>query len=89
MVPKAIDPEDLELLKTIADGTMYFRPVQDEPSDSPRWVGQVERLQRLEREGLIRMPAPREPGDPPGYPAGVGPCQVTPEGRKVLDKVKA
>ena len=45
-VPKTMDPEDVELLKLIADGTTHFRPVQDEPSDSPRWVGQVERLRR-------------------------------------------
>jgi hypothetical protein len=88
IVLKAIDPEDLELLKTIADGTTNFHPVQDEPSDSPRWVGQVERLCRLEREGLIRMPEP-ETGDQPGYPAGVGPCQLTTEGRKALEKAKA
>jgi hypothetical protein len=89
MVLKAIDPEDLELLKTIANGTTRFRPVQDEPSDSPRWVGQVERLQRLEREGLISMPQPEKPADRPGYPAGVGPCRLTTEGRKALAKVKA
>ena len=88
-MPKAIDPEDLELLKTLADGPTHFRPVQDEPSDSPRWVGQVERLRRLEREGLIRMPEPEKPGHQPGYPAGVGPCRLTTEGRKALEKVKA
>ena len=88
MVLKAIDQQDLELLKTIAKGTTHFSPVQDEPSDSPRWVGQVERLRRLEREGLIRMPEP-EPGDQPGYPAGVGPCQLTTAGRKALENVKA
>jgi len=37
MVPKTMDSEDVELLKLIADGTTHFRPVQDEPSDSPRW----------------------------------------------------
>jgi hypothetical protein len=88
MMPKAIDAEDLELLNTIAGGTTRFGPVQDEPSDSPRWVGQVERLRRLEREGLIRMPEP-DPGDQPGYAAGVGPCELTTRGRKALENVKA
>ena len=59
-MPKTVDPEDVELLKLIADGTTHFRPVQDEPSDSPRWVGQVERLRRLRSDGLIRMPEPED-----------------------------
>ena len=74
MVPKTMDPEDVELLKLIADGTKHFRPVQDEPSDSPRWVGQVERLLRLRSQGLIRMPEPEKYDDRPGYAAGAGPC---------------
>jgi hypothetical protein len=89
MVPKAIDPEDVELLKMIAEGTTHFGPVQDEPSDSPRWVGQVERLRRLRRQGLIRMPEPEQPGDPPGYPGGVGPCELTPRGREIVEQSTA
>jgi len=88
IVLKAIDQEDLELLKTIANGATHFGPAQDEPSDSPTWVGQVERLRRLEREGLIRMPEP-DPRDQSGYPAGVGPCQLTTAGRKALENLKA
>jgi hypothetical protein len=88
MMPRAIDAEDLDLLNAIAAGTTRFGPVQDEPSDSPRWVGQVERLRRLEREGFIRMPEP-DPGDQPGYAAGVGPCELTTRGRKALENVKA
>ncbi len=79
-----MDAEDIELLKLIAGGTTQFRPVQDEPSDSPRWAGQVERLQRLRQEGLIRMPEPTRDDDQPGYPAGVGPCELTPAGRTAL-----
>jgi hypothetical protein len=84
---KTIDKEDLELLKTIANGTTHFQPVQDEPSDSPRWTGQVERLRRLERQGLIRMPKPEQSDDRPGYPAGVGPCRLTADGQKVIEKL--
>ena len=83
-MPKAIDPEGLELLKLIAEGATHFRPVQDEPSDSPRWVGQVERLRRLRRQGLIRMPEPEPQDDLPGYPAGVGPCELTDDGRETV-----
>lgn len=81
-----MDAEDIELLKLIADGSTNFRPVQDEPSDSPRWVRQVERLQRLRGEGLIRMPEPARDRDQPGYPAGVGPCELTAEGRDALGR---
>jgi len=88
MGPNTMDSEDVELLKLIADGTTSFRPVQDEPSDSPRWVRQVERLCRLRGQGLIRMPEPEKHDDRPGYPAGVGPCELTHQGRKVLDKAK-
>ena len=86
MVPRTMDAEDMELLKLIAGGATDFRPVQDEPSDSPRWVQEVERLQRLRREGLIRMPEPTRDDHQPGYPAAVGPCELTAEGREVLDK---
>jgi hypothetical protein len=85
-VPKTIDAEQLQLLKLIADGATHFRPVQDEPSDSPRWTGQVERLLRLRGEGLIRMPEPERDDDKPGYPAGVGPCELTAEGRDAVGK---
>jgi hypothetical protein len=88
-MPKAMDSEDVELLKMIADGTTYFRPVQDEPSDSPRWMQQVERLRQLGSLGLIRMPEPEKHDEQPGYPAGVGPCELTADGGKVLDKFKA
>jgi hypothetical protein len=84
MVPKALDAEDLEMLKLIAAGTTYFRPVQDEPSDSPRWLRQVERLRGLRGQGLIRMPEPEEQPDQPGYAAGVGPCELTAKGRDAL-----
>jgi hypothetical protein len=84
MVPRTMDAEDIELLKLIAGGATNFRPVQDEPSDSPRWTQEVERLQRLRREGLIRMPEPTRDDDQPGYPAGVGPCELTPAGRNAL-----
>jgi hypothetical protein len=89
MVPKAIDSADLELLKLIAKGATHFRPVQDEPSDSPRWVGQVERLRQLCRQGLIRMPEPEREEDPAGYPAGVGPCELTGDGRNVVEQSSA
>lgn len=85
-MPRTIDAQELELLKLMADGAMYFRPVQDEPSDSPRWTGQVERLLRLRGEGLIRMPEPERDDDKPGYPAGVGPCELTAEGRDAVGK---
>jgi len=85
-VPDVMDREDLELLKMIAEGVTQFRPVQDEPSDSPRWTRQVERLRRLHGRGLIRMPEPEKHDDQPGYPAGVGPCELTADGRAVLDK---
>jgi len=88
-MPKAIDREDVELLKMIADGTTHFRPVQDEPSDSPRWTQQVERLRQLASLGLIRMPEPEKRDGQPGYPAAVGPCELTADGGKVLDKFKA
>jgi hypothetical protein len=87
MVPTTMDAEDRELLKQIAEGTTHFRPVQDEPSDSPRWAGQVERLERLRRDGLIRMPEPDRDADKPGYPAGVGPCELTAEGRAALGRL--
>ena len=87
-MPKTIDPEDIETLRRIAAGTTHFRPVQDEPSDSPTWVRQVERLCRLGREGLIQMPEPKKHDDQAGYPAGVGPCVLTDHGRKVLDEPK-
>jgi hypothetical protein len=89
LVPKAMDSEDVELLKLIADGTTHFRPVQDEPSDSPRWVGQVERLRRLRSQGLIRMPDPEKYDDRPGYAAGAGPCELTADGRDVLGRLEA
>lgn len=89
MRPKAIDTEDVELLKMIAEGTTRFRPVQDESSDSPTWVGRVERLRWLRRQGLIRMPEPAPPADPPGYPAGVGPCELTPRGREIVEQSTA
>jgi len=76
----------MELLKLIAAGTNQFRPVQDEPSHSPRWVQQVERLERLRRAGLIRMPEPRRDDDQPGYPAAVGPCELTPDGRDAVGR---
>ena len=85
-MPRTMDAEDLELLKLIAGGARYFRPVQDEPSDSPRWTDQVERLRRLRGEGLIRMPEPERDDDKPGYPAGVGPCELTAEGRDAVDQ---
>ena len=84
LVQRTMDAEDVELLKQVAGGTTHFRPVQDEPSDSPRWEQQVERLRRLEREGLIRMPDPERDADQPGYPAGVGPCELTAEGQEAL-----
>ena len=62
-MPKTMDPEDVELLELIAGGTTHFRPAPDEPSDSPRWVGQVERLRRLRDNGLIRMPEPQKGDD--------------------------
>jgi hypothetical protein len=83
-----MDAEDRELLKLIAEGTTHFRPVQDEPSDSPRWAEQVDRLRRLREAGLIRMPEPKRDDDQPGYPAGVGPCELTPEGRAALSNVQ-
>ena len=83
-MPKAIDLEDVELLRMIADGATYFRPVQDEPSDAPRWIEQVERLRRLRSWGLIQMPEPEKHDDQPGYPSGVGPCELTADGGKVL-----
>lgn len=86
MVPRTMDAEDLALLKLIAGGATAFRPVQDEPSDSPRWAKQVERLQRLRREGLIRMPEPERDAHKPGYPAAVGPCELTADGRAMLDR---
>jgi hypothetical protein len=89
MVSKGMDSEDVELLKMIADGTTYFRPVQDEPSDSPRWTQQVERLRQLRTRGLIGMPEPEMHDDQPGYPAGVGPCELTADGGRVLDKFRA
>ena len=89
MVPKTMDPEDMEVLKLIADGTTHFLPVQDEPSDSPRWVGQVERLRRLRNDGLIRMPEPEKHDDRPGYTAGAGPCELTADGRDVLGRLEA
>ena len=88
-MPKTMDPEDVELLKLIADGTTHFLPVQDEPSDSPRWVGQVERLRRLRSDGLIRMPEPEKHDDRPGYTGGAGPCELTAEGRDVLGRLEA
>jgi len=84
MVPKTMEAEDRVLLKLIAAGTTHFRPVQDEPSDSPRWARQVERLQRLAREGLIRMPEPEWDAGK-GYATGVGPCELTGEGRAALN----
>lgn len=81
---RTLDAEDRELLKLIASGTTDFRPVQDEPSDSPRWEQQVERLRRMQREGLIRMPEPERDADHPGYPAGVGPCELTADGRDAV-----
>jgi hypothetical protein len=84
LVQRTLDAEDVELLKHVARGNTHFRPVQDEPSDSPRWAQQVERLRRLEREGLIRMPEPEQRGDKPGYPSGVGPCELTAEGQDAL-----
>jgi hypothetical protein len=51
-------------------------------------VRQVERLRRLGRQGLIRMPEPEKHNDQAGYPAGVGPCQLTDQGRKALDEPK-
>ena len=89
MAPKTMDPEDVELLKLIADGTTHFRPVQDEPSNSPRWVGQVERLLRLRSQGLIRMPEPEKYDDRPGYAAGAGPCKLTADGRAALGRLDA
>jgi hypothetical protein len=89
MMPKTMDPEDVELLKLIADGTTHFRPVQDEPSNSPRWVGQVERLLRLRSQGLIRMPEPEKYDDRPGYAAGAGPCKLTADGRAALGRLDA
>jgi hypothetical protein len=88
-MPKAIEAEDVELLKRIAEGTTRFGPVPDEPSDSPRWVGEVERLRRLRGQGLIRMPEPEHPGDPPGYPASVGPCELTPSGQEIVERSTA
>jgi hypothetical protein len=82
-----MDAKDRELLKLIGEGTTDFRPVQDEPSDSPRWADQVDRLRRLRSAGLIRMPEPTRDDDQPGYPAGVGPCELTAEGRDALRKV--
>ena len=88
-MPKTVDPEDVELLKLIAHGTRHFRPVQDEPSDSPRWVGQVERLRRLRSDGLIRMPEPEKYDDRPGYAAAAGPCELTAEGQDVVGRLEA
>jgi hypothetical protein len=88
VVPTTMDAEDRELLKLIAEGTTQFRPVQDEPSDSPRWAKQVDRLRRLRDVGLIRMPEPKRDDDQPGYPSGVGPCELTPEGRDALRQVR-
>ena len=84
----AMDSEDLELLKLIAGGTTQFRPVQDEPSDSPRWVRQVERLRGLQSRGLIRMPEPETRADQPGYSAGVGPCELTASGRQAVSRLE-
>ena len=85
-MPNAMDREDVELLRMMADGATHFRPVQDEPSDSPRWTRQVERLRQLRGRGLIRMPEPEKHDDQPGYPAGAGPCELTADGREVLEK---
>jgi hypothetical protein len=88
MIPQTMDPKDIELLEQVAGGTTHFRPVQDEPSDSPMWVQRVERLRRLQHQGLIRMPEPEKSDMQPGYPAGVGPCELTGDGGVVLDKFK-
>jgi hypothetical protein len=85
-VPRTLDAEDMELLKLIAGGANSFRPVQDEPSDSPRWAKQVTRLERLRREGLIRMPDPERDARKPGYASAVGPCELTAEGRDALHR---
>jgi hypothetical protein len=87
VVPTKLDKEDMELLKLMADGPTQFRPVQDEPSDSPRWTQQVDRLRKLRREGLIRMPEPERDETQPGYPAGVGPCELTAAGRDAVGTV--
>ena len=85
-MPRTIDAEEMELLKLIADGATHFRPVQDEPSDSPRWTLEVERLRHLRGEGLIQMPEPQRAADRPGYPAGVGPCELTAAGRDAVGR---
>ena len=82
-----MDRNDVELLRQLATGTTHFRPVQDEPSDSPRWLEQVERLRSLRDQGLIRMPEPEKANDQPGYPTGVGPCELTTEGRSIVDNL--
>lgn len=81
-----MNPEDAGLLKLIAEGTTYFRPVQDEPNDSPRWLQQVDRLRRLRSQGMIRMPEPEKGNDQPGYPTGVGPCELTAQGQSIVGK---
>jgi hypothetical protein len=88
MRPQTIDPKDVELLEQIASGATHFRPVQDEPSDSPTWVQRVDRLRSLRSRGLIRMPEPEEFDLQAGYPAGVGPCELTADGRDVLGKFR-
>jgi hypothetical protein len=88
-LPNTMDPKDVELLNQMAAGNTYFRPMQDEPSDSPRWLRQLEQLGRLRSQGLIRMPEPEKFENQPGYPGGVGPCELTADGRDVLDKFKA
>lgn len=86
--PDSMDPRDLDLLRRVAGGTRHFKPEEGEATDAPRWLQQVERLQRLRRDGYIRMPEPRRYYHQPGY-TQVGPCEVTAEGYDALDRYPA
>lgn len=74
-------PEEIELLHAIASGhaTFHARPRDSEPM----WLRTLNRLAVLRDLGLVRF---RSSTASDGMPLLVGPCELTPAGREVLQR---
>lgn len=80
-----MDLRDFELLRDIGAGIQLFTPAGTETHYSEDWLGRVARLERLAKQGHIRMPAPRRSmmAAEGGY-VSAGPCELTENGRDAL-----
>lgn len=82
-----MDRRDFDLLERVKAGQQMFKPEDAGGQESDEWSAQVERLLRLRSQQLIRMPDPRRYyGTGSGGYALAGPCELTADGRDVIER---